>query len=1486
MPREIGSADAVLGAGHAVENGSCYSAAIIESMPGVFYVIDEQGRFLCWNKNLESVTGYSAQEIAHLQPWDLFKGPDQELVRERIQQVFSRGFGYVEADLVSKNGQGAAYNFTGQRVVLDQKPCLIGLGVDITDRKQAEDALRKGEEKFRAIADYTYDWENWVGPDGKLLWVNSAVERVTGYSPQEVMSMRDFPKPLVLEEDWPKIQASFQQSVQGQATVSSLEFRIRRKDGQIIWGAVAAQAIYDDQGRQMGHRSSIRDITDRKRSEEELRNRTEELAALNSLSKEVSSSLSEATVVACALKGIFNTIKPDRVFMFLREGDRLILAGAEPPGSQEHVGQIPEHRVGQCLCGMAVKLAVSLYSKDIFKDVRCTWDECKRAGIRSFAALPLRGGDEIAGVIALASLTQRDFECQSRFLETLADTVSASLRNARLFVQTKRAEDALQRSEMQMVMALGAARMGVWNYDAVSGDITTLRGLGPITGLPKDLYPSNIEAFEALVHPDDRQSVNQAIQEALTLDRSYNIEFRICLAQEEIRWVSAFGHGVRDAAGRPVGLTGVDLDITERKRSENALRESEELFRRIFYDAPVGIVLASTQGVLQQANPAFCAFLGYSQEELRGKTVKDITHPDDWPVCVEEMRSAQSASQTVRRWEKRYLHKNGQVLWGEISISMVVDVQGVPNFFISQVRDITERKRNEQALRSSEEQLRQAVRVAGLGIFDHDHLSDTIQWSPEMRAFCGFGPDEQIGLAKWEQFVHPEDRVRIVQAIQEAHDPAGKGLYAVEHRIVRRDGEVRWLSVRSQTFFEGQAGARRPVRTIGAIADITESKVAEMALRESEEKHKLLIETTGTGYVVIDDQGRLIDANPEYVRLTGRQRLDEMLDHSVLEWTAPHDRDRNDRELKKCIETGFVRNLEIDYITPGGKITPIEINATMHHDFGAVQILTLCRDITQRKRAEEALRESERKYRELVENANSIILRWGPDGRVTFLNEFGQQFFGYKEQEICGRHVIGTIVPETEAGGRSLQTLMSEICANPEAFEQNINENVRRNGERVWIAWTNKVVLDPRGRVIEILSIGTDITERKRAQEALQLNVEHTRALLSLNQMFDSPIKEITDFAMEAAIRLTGSALGYVAFASEDESVLTMQSWSKAAMDECGIADKPLVYPTETTGLWGEVVRQRKAIITNDYAAPSPLKRGYPQGHVAIRRHMNVPVFSGSRIVVVAGVGNKERPYDDMDVRQLTLLMEGMWRHIERRNSLEAIRKVNEDLRRSNRDLEQFAYVASHDLQEPLRMVTSYMDLLETRYKGRLDKDSDQFIGFAVDGAHRMKQLISDLLTYSRITSHGKEPRLVSVQAAFGRAMADLRGVIAETGAQVTHDSLPEVMGDETQLTQLLVNLLSNAIKFRGEQPPRVHLGARKEGAEWIFSVRDNGIGIAPEGFERIFQVFQRLHTRQKYPGSGIGLAVCKRIVERHGGRIWVESQAGRGSTFFFAIPA
>jgi light-regulated signal transduction histidine kinase (bacteriophytochrome) len=239
-----------------------------------------------------------------------------------------------------------------------------------------------------------------------------------------------------------------------------------------------------------------------------------------------------------------------------------------------------------------------------------------------------------------------------------------------------------------------------------------------------------------------------------------------------------------------------------------------------------------------------------------------------------------------------------------------------------------------------------------------------------------------------------------------------------------------------------------------------------------------------------------------------------------------------------------------------------------------------------------------------------------------------------------------------------------------------------------------------------------------------------------------------------------------------------------------------------------------------------------------------------------------------------------------RKNAEEHLVKTVGELKRSNDELQQFAYVASHDLQEPLRMVASYTQLLANRYKGRLDSDADEFIAYAVDGCNRMRGLIQDLLAYSRTGTNGKPHREVSGENVLKEALANLRATIEESGATVTYDSLPAITTDDTQLVQVFQNLVGNAIKYRSAAVPHVHVSAANSGSnEWTFSVRDNGLGIDPQYFERIFIIFQRLHGREEFNGTGIGLAICKKILERLGGRIWVESELEKGSTFYFALP-
>lgn len=239
----------------------------------------------------------------------------------------------------------------------------------------------------------------------------------------------------------------------------------------------------------------------------------------------------------------------------------------------------------------------------------------------------------------------------------------------------------------------------------------------------------------------------------------------------------------------------------------------------------------------------------------------------------------------------------------------------------------------------------------------------------------------------------------------------------------------------------------------------------------------------------------------------------------------------------------------------------------------------------------------------------------------------------------------------------------------------------------------------------------------------------------------------------------------------------------------------------------------------------------------------------------------------------------------ERKRAEEELEQKADELARINSELRQFAYAASHDLQEPLRAIASFTGLLAERYRGKLDSDADEFIGYVVEGAVRMQKLIEGLLAYSRVTTRGAPPAVTNCETVLKDALANLMISVEDAKAEVTHDRLPTVYADGAQLCQVFQNLIGNALKFRGPHPPRVHISARRTELEWEFSVKDNGIGIAPEFADQIFVIFRRLHPASEYAGTGVGLSICKKIVERHGGRIWVESKAGEGSTFHFTLP-
>jgi signal transduction histidine kinase len=442
-------------------------------------------------------------------------------------------------------------------------------------------------------------------------------------------------------------------------------------------------------------------------------------------------------------------------------------------------------------------------------------------------------------------------------------------------------------------------------------------------------------------------------------------------------------------------------------------------------------------------------------------------------------------------------------------------------------------------------------------------------------------------------------------------------------------------------------------------------------------------------------------------------------------------------------------------------------------------------------------------------------------------------------------------------------------------------------------------------------------TATENGDALLRLNEQRLQALVQLNDMADAPLKKITDFALEEAVRLTRSTIGYLAFTSEDEKVLTMHSWSKEAMHECSIIDKPIVYQVADTGLWGEAVRQRKPVITNHYAAPSPLKRGCPHGHVPIQRHMNAPVFEGDRIVAVAGVGNKLGPYDDSDVVQLRLLMIGMWRLIQRKRAKEELVALNEGLEQrvrertaqlveqeahlrrakeaaesANRAKSQFLANMSHELRTPLNSIIGFANILLKNKEATLTPTQLSFLDRVQANGKHLLGLINQILDLAKIEAQKMELHLspTALDSLVRETLAEHEALLRDKPVQLLAELPAQVALFETdadKLKQILINLISNAIKFteQGSVTVRVltdpadHRPVRVE-------VSDTGIGISKEKLTIIFDAFQQAEagTNRKYGGTGLGLTVSQALCRLLNYRIEVHSELGRGSTFAVAL--
>jgi PAS domain S-box-containing protein len=938
---------------------------------------------------------------------------------------------------------------------------------------------------------------------------------------------------------------------------------------------------------------------------------------------------------------------------------------------------------------------------------------------------------------------------------------------------------------------------------------------------------------------------------------------------------------VESAEGMLVAAT--IREIAEQKRFEKAVEEvlatscgqlKELGDQKLALDQHAIVAVTNVQGTITYVNDKFCSISQYSRDELIGQNhriLKSGHHSQDF---FEHMYDA-IANGAVWHGEIKNRAKDGSIYWVETTIVPLVGPDGRPQQYVSIRTDISKSKiaaealvgkalelsrqaeelsRSRQALETQTRMLESEARYRGLLEAAPDAMvvvnptGEIVLLNVQAENQFGYSRDELIGQQVRNIIPQGFAERLIADGTRSAAEALAQQIGAGIELIGRRkDGTEFPLEIMLSPLESAEG-----ILVTAAIRDISVRKNAEKhlarmeerrrlgedALRESEERYRMLLDGI-QNYAIfsMDPRGQILSWNAGAERIKGYS-ADQIIgrNFSCFFPAADIERGRPEEILRVAAASGRHEEQGMRVRRDGSRFLANVVFTALRDAAGNLRGFSeFSHDLSESK-------ESEARYRGLLEAAPDAMVVVSQAGEIVLLNVRAEKEFGYSRDELVGQKVKN-IIPE----GFAERIIADGTRSAAEALAQQIGTGIelvgrRKNGSEFPI----EIMLSPLESADGILVTAAirDISVRKAAESHLARMEGRYRGLLEAAP--DAMV--VVNVAGEIVLLNVRAEkeFGY----SRDELV--------------GQKVKNIIPEGFAERIIADGTRSAAEALAQQIGTGIELVGRRKDGSEFPIEIMLSPLESADGILVTAAI------------RDIT----------ERTESDKHLAKTVEELKRSNDDLQQFAYVSSHDLQEPLRMVSSYTQLLAKRYKGRLDSDADEFIAFAVDGCNRMQGLIQDLLAYSRAGTSEKKLREVPSENALQKALINLRAAIKQSGAVVTHDALPAITTDETQFTQIFQNLVGNAIKYRRAEDPRVHVSAaRNDGNEWTFSVRDNGLGIDPQYFERIFVLFQRLHGRDEFEGTGIGLAVCKRIVERLRGKIWVESQLEKGSTFYFTLP-
>ena len=1363
-----------------------------------------------------------------------------------------------------------------------QVELLIVEGRDITEDVRTERELRQLKEtqrrlaveetRYRLAAQATNDaiWD-WDLTTDDVAW-NPAVADLFGWTDAVAGTDADWWKEHIHPDDRARVVAAIHASIEGADDTWRSEYRFRRADGSYADVFDRGYMERDGDGNPVRMVGAMQDVTDRKRAE----------SAINRALRHAEQAEQRKTEILESIGDAFFSLDREWRFTYVNEQAASLLQRS----ADELVGSVvweefPDAEASEF--GRQYKHAAA--TGEVVAFDASYPDLAAHFAVRAY---PYAGG-----------------------LSVYFGDITAQ----------KQAEQALRDVEERLRLATAAAQIGTWDLNTATDTLTWDDRCKSIFGMAAD-DDAVYDYFLARLHPDDRARTDQAVEQALDPagPGTYGAEYRVLQDDGGERWIHATGRALFEGKGderRATRLIGTVRDITEERETAEAIRRSEAELLALVDNLPELAWSARPDGHIEFYNHRWYEYTGSTPEEMEGWGWRSVHHPDHIDDVVERWQHAIDAGEPFEM-EFPLRGFDGSYRWFLTRIRPLRSENGAIIRWVGTNIDIDDHRRllaERDAALARAEASEARTRFLGETLQQQIWTSNPDGQLDYVNRFVldyfGRTYEEMIG-AGWQDVVHPDDLPIVVERWThslETGDP-----YEVEFRLRRAaDGAFRWHLGRANAHID-ETGTL--TKWFGANTDIQEKKEAEQVLTEANKMlEERVAERTNAleGFsedlkalhrITTSDHENTEDFFHDYLRagcdifempigilsetprdgetgewlyrvhavettvdgieagmeiplrdafcdaVVGSEETISYGDTAEVEALACHSA-YTERGLRAFIGTPVWVDGDLfgtlNFVSPEPRSSGFE-----PHEHELVEVIAeLVGRLLSKQRAERMQAETDARYRSVVRTIDEGLILVDAEGHVLMRNPAAVHILGLDDGDAYGR-VAGTprypIVrpdrqpfPEDELPER-------EVLRTGQAVSGVIQGIVGPKGATRWYSVNARAAeVDDEGAVRTVVVSFTDVTEQRQAEVELRASEAQLQKAQQIAQI-GSWKWSIADNEIEWSdemFRIFG--LSPDAFEPSFERYLHY------------------IHPEDRMSV-GEAVR--KAV---------ERREAYEVNHRVVLPTGAVRYIHGLGEVLVDGDG-------------APVVLQGTAQDVTAQHEADrAMQRYADDLEERNAELEQFAYVASHDLQEPLRMVSSFLQLLQRRYADQLDDTADEYIAYAVDGAKRMQILIQDLLAYSRVGTRGKPFKPVDMRQTMEDVMTDLGPALDEYGADVQVDPLPTISADDTQMRQLMQNLVANAVKFHGESAPEVRVTAERVQEEdrqlWQFSVADNGIGIEPHHAERVFQIFQRLHTRDEYEGTGIGLAMCKKIVERHGGRIWFESELGTGTTFYFTIP-